>query len=87
MHAVFHRRAPHFLSSLMKIPYLSQYFPPEIGATQIRAYEMAQGLVRAGHRVTMIAEVPNHPSGIIPAEYQAKFCERTDQWRGKTGSV
>ncbi len=36
----------------MRILYLSQYFPPEVGATQTRAYEMATGLIRAGHHVT-----------------------------------
>ncbi len=59
----------------MRILYLSQYFPPEVGATQTRAYEMARGLVKAGHHVTMIAEFPNHPSGIIPPEYRRKFWE------------
>lgn len=62
----------------MRVLYLSQYFPPEVGATQTRAYEMAQGLVRAGHQVTMITEVPNHPSGIIPPAYKGKLYERTD---------
>jgi glycosyltransferase involved in cell wall biosynthesis len=62
----------------MKILYLSQYFPPEVGATQTRAHEMAAGLVRAGHQVTVIAEVPNHPSGIIPPEYKGKLYERSD---------
>jgi colanic acid biosynthesis glycosyl transferase WcaI len=62
----------------MRILYLSQYFPPEVGATQTRAYEMARGLVRAGHHVTMIAEVPNHPSGVIPPAYRRKFYDRTD---------
>lgn len=62
----------------MRILYLSQYFPPEVGATQTRAYEMACGLVQAGHHVTMIAEVPNHPSGIIPPEYQGKWLERAN---------
>jgi hypothetical protein len=61
----------------MHILYLSQYFPPEIGATQTRAYEMARGLVQAGHRVTMLTEVPNHPSGIVPAEYRGKWFERS----------
>ena len=60
----------------MRVMYLSQYFPPEVGATQTRAYEMAQGLVRAGHQVTMITEIPNHPSGIIPPEYRSKLYER-----------
>lgn len=62
----------------MRILYLSQYFPPEIGATQTRAYEMARGLVRAGHYVTMIAEVPNHPSGIILPQYRGKLYERSN---------
>ena len=57
---------------LMRILYLSQYFPPEIGATQIRAYEMAKNLVAMGHRVTMMTEVPNHPSGLIHSEYRAR---------------
>jgi glycosyltransferase involved in cell wall biosynthesis len=62
----------------MRILYLSQYFPPESGATQTRAYEMARNLVRLGHHVTMIAEIPNHPSGIIPPEYRGKWIERAD---------
>jgi glycosyltransferase involved in cell wall biosynthesis len=61
----------------MRILYLSQYFPPEVGATQTRAYEMARYFVSAGHQVTMLAEVPNHPSGIIPPEYRGKFWERS----------
>jgi len=62
----------------MRILYLSQYFPPEVGATQTRAYEMARGLVRAGHHVTMIVEVPNHPGGVIPPEYQGKLWQRDE---------
>lgn len=60
----------------MRILYLSQYFPPEAGATQTRAHEMARALVQAGHAVTMLAEFPNHPSGIIPARYRGKLFER-----------
>ncbi len=59
----------------MRILYLSQYFPPEVGATQTRAYEMARYLVKQGHRVTMLTEVPNHPSGIIPPQYRGKLVE------------
>lgn len=60
----------------MRILYLSQYFPPEIGATQNRAYEMAHQWVKMGHSVTMLAEFPNHPSGIMPAEYHGKIIEK-----------
>jgi glycosyltransferase involved in cell wall biosynthesis len=61
----------------MRVLYLSQYFPPEIGATQTRAWEMARGLVKAGHEVTMITEVPNHPAGVIQSEYRGKFWDRS----------
>jgi glycosyltransferase involved in cell wall biosynthesis len=60
----------------MRILYLSQYFPPEVGATQTRAYEMARGLVQAGHQVTMLTEVPNHPVGIIQPGYRRRLWVR-----------
>jgi glycosyltransferase involved in cell wall biosynthesis len=62
----------------MRILYLSQYFPPEAGATQTRAYEMARNWVRLGHRVTMLTEIPNHPAGIILPAYRGKLVERAD---------
>lgn len=62
----------------MRILYISQYFPPEIGATQTRAYEMASNLIHMGHSVTMLTEIPNHPSGVFPLEYRGKFYERKD---------
>ena len=60
----------------MRILYFTQYFPPEIGATQDRAYEMTRNLARAGHHVTAVTEMPNHPSGIIPRSYQGKVYTR-----------
>jgi glycosyltransferase involved in cell wall biosynthesis len=60
----------------MRILYLSQYFPPEAGATQTRAFEMGRNLVKMGHSVTMLCEFPNHPSGIIPPAYRGKLFER-----------
>lgn len=62
----------------MRILYISQYFPPESGATQIRAYEMARNFVRRGHEVTVISEIPNHPSGIIHPYYRRKLYERVE---------
>jgi glycosyltransferase involved in cell wall biosynthesis len=60
----------------MRVLYFSQYFPPEVGATQTRAYEMCRYLASRGHKVTAITEVPNHPSGIIPSEYRGRLSER-----------
>jgi glycosyltransferase involved in cell wall biosynthesis len=57
----------------MNILYISQYFPPEVGATQNRAFEMAANLVRLGHKVTVLTEFPNHPKGIIPPEYRRRW--------------
>ena len=59
----------------LRILYISQYFPPEVGATQSRAFDMAYYLSERGHRVTVIGEFPNHPSGIMPEEYRHKFLE------------
>ncbi len=61
----------------MRILYLSQYFPPEVGATQGRAYDLAHHWVRAGHRVTVVAEFPNHPSGVVAPGYRRRLYERT----------
>lgn len=61
----------------MRILYFTQYFPPEVGATQTRAWEMCRHLVRSGHKVTVVTEVPNHPSGIIPPTYRGRLSERT----------
>ncbi|MDQ3707067.1 MAG: glycosyltransferase family 4 protein [Chloroflexota bacterium] len=60
----------------MRILYFTQYFPPEVGATQTRAFEMSRYLGSQGHHVTVITEVPNHPSGIIPPEYRGRLSER-----------
>ena len=57
----------------LRVLYLSQYFPPEIGATQSRSYEMAKHLVEQGHHVTVITEMPNHPKGIIHPDYKGKL--------------
>ena len=59
----------------LKILYISQYFYPEIGATQTRAFEMAYNLVRRGHRVTVLTEFPNHPTGLIPDTYRHRLVE------------
>ncbi|MCL4868009.1 MAG: glycosyltransferase family 4 protein [Anaerolineae bacterium] len=63
----------------MRILYLSQYFPPEVGATQTRAYEMARGLVQAGHQVTMLTELPNHPTGIVQPGFRRRLWVRRPQ--------
>ena len=61
----------------MNILYFTQYFPPEVGATQTRAWEMSRYLAERGHRVTVVTEAPNHPSGIIAPAYRGKLMRRS----------
>ena len=57
----------------MKILYVSQYFPPEMGAPAARASELAQHWAQAGHDVSVLTGFPNHPTGVVPAEWQGRL--------------
>jgi colanic acid biosynthesis glycosyl transferase WcaI len=57
----------------VKILYVSQYFPPEMGAPAGRAGELSRLWVEDGHDVTVLTGIPNHPTGIVPLEYRRKF--------------
>jgi colanic acid biosynthesis glycosyl transferase WcaI len=57
----------------MKILYLSQYFPPEMGAPAARVSELSRLWVKAGHDVTVLTGFPHYPSGVVPQEYRAKL--------------
>jgi glycosyltransferase involved in cell wall biosynthesis len=57
----------------LRIVLVSQYFPPEVGATQSRMQAFAEHLAARGHEVTVIAEFPNHPHGVIPREFRGRL--------------
>jgi colanic acid biosynthesis glycosyl transferase WcaI len=57
----------------VKILYVSQYFPPEIGAPSARVSELARYWVRSGHDVQVLTGFPNHPTGVVPEEYRGKL--------------
>jgi len=57
----------------MKILYISQYFPPEMGAPAARAAELSRHWARAGHDVTVLTGFPNHPTGVVAPEYRSRF--------------
>ena len=61
------------IRELLKILYISQYFPPEMGAPAARAAELSRHWVEAGHEMTILTGFPNHPTGKIPLEYKSKF--------------
>jgi glycosyltransferase involved in cell wall biosynthesis len=60
------------------VMFVTQYFPPEIGATQTRIYEFARACVRRGHRVTVLTEFPNHPHGRIPMNFRGRIFTREE---------
>jgi glycosyltransferase involved in cell wall biosynthesis len=64
----------------MRILFISQYFPPEMGAPAARTYELARRWVAEGADVTVVTAIPNHPTGVIPERYRHGrfFEERID---------
>jgi glycosyltransferase involved in cell wall biosynthesis len=65
----------------MRILLVTHYFPPEIGAPQTRLSEFAKMWTEAGHDVTVLTGMPNHPTGIVPQQYRRKLRlrEKSDQ--------
>jgi len=57
----------------MKICYVSQYFPPEMGAPAARAAELSRHWAAMRNEVTVLTGFPNHPTGVVPREYREKF--------------
>jgi colanic acid biosynthesis glycosyl transferase WcaI len=57
----------------MKILYVSQYFPPEMGAPAGRAAELSRLWAEDGNEVTVLTGFPNHPTGIVPPGYRRKL--------------
>jgi glycosyltransferase involved in cell wall biosynthesis len=47
----------------MKILYISQYYPPEMGAPSARVSELSREWVKRGHQVTVLTAFPHHPHG------------------------
>ncbi len=56
----------------MKILYVSQYFPPEMGAPAARAAELSRHWAKSGHDVCVLTGFPNHPTGVIPPQYRSR---------------
>jgi len=57
----------------VKILYISQYFPPEMGAPAARASELAHHWAQAGQEVSILTGFPNHPTGVVPEEWRARL--------------
>ena len=57
----------------MKIVLLTEYYKPEMGASQNRLYEMVMGLKDAGNEISVVTGMPNYPTGKIFDAYKGKF--------------
>ncbi len=66
----------------MRILYVSQYFPPEMGAPSARVFDLAKEWVRLGHQVTVLTAFANHPLGV-----KAREDRRVLTRRESTGGV
>src|SRR5438105_4331373 len=56
----------------MRIAFVTQYYPPEIGAPQARVMETARAWARRGHEVTVLTGFPSHPTGIVPPRWRGR---------------
>lgn len=62
----------------MRFLILTQYFPPEIGAPQIRLAALVRSLHRVGHQVEIVTAFPHHLVGKIFPAYRRKFYAKED---------
>lgn len=65
----------------MRILFITQYFPPEIGAPQNRISDLALRLADAAHTVTVLTAFPNYPEGRVADAYRRKL-RMIDHWCG-----
>ena len=54
----------------MRVLYISQYYPPEACAPATRVDAFTREWVRAGAKAGVLTGFPNHPEGILHAEYR-----------------
>jgi len=67
----------------MRILMICHFFPPEIGAPQVRLSSFAKMWAAGGDDVTVLTTMPNYPSGVIPTEYRRRILriEQKDGYR------
>ena len=57
---------------------VSHYYPPECNAPARRMSEFARCWVQSGFHVSVVTGMPNHPTGVIPPEYQGCWYRREE---------
>ncbi len=53
----------------VRITFLTQYYPPEVGAPQARISDLVGHFRARGHTVTVLTALPNYPIGEIYPGY------------------
>jgi glycosyltransferase involved in cell wall biosynthesis len=54
----------------VRLRILTHYYPPEVGAPQVRLAALAHGLARAGAEVTVHTGFPHYPDGVVKAPFR-----------------
>jgi colanic acid biosynthesis glycosyl transferase WcaI len=62
----------------VRVLIVSQYFAPEMTAAANRLHAFAAGLVRRGHEVEVVCEVPHHPVGVVAKGYGGRLVDRRE---------
>jgi colanic acid biosynthesis glycosyl transferase WcaI len=57
---------------------LTQHFPPEVGAAQIRLHAFAKQLQAHGHAVRVVTAMPNYPRGEVFVGYRGRWVVREE---------
>jgi glycosyltransferase involved in cell wall biosynthesis len=57
----------------MRILYVSQYFPPEMGAPSVRVSQLSRHWRSMGHDARVLSGFPNHPGGEIYPGFERRF--------------
>jgi glycosyltransferase involved in cell wall biosynthesis len=63
----------------MRILWVAQWFPPDLGALPARITEMANVWAEQGHDVTVLTAFPHHPLGEVPPQYRGRVVVE-EQW-------
>src|SRR5262245_45126394 len=73
--------APGISAPFRRWLILTQYYPPEPGAPQIRLSALVKELRRYGCTVEVLTAMPNYPAGEIAREYRGRLAVR-EIWDG-----
>ncbi len=60
----------------MKLLFLTQYYPPEVGAPQNRLSDLANRLKKNGIEVTVLTAMPNYPQMKVHDGYRGRFYKK-----------